>query len=78
MWHDAAMAQHLTECRRVVKANASGGSRMPSIAWTKSMVLEAAEEEAEPDSLRLRAKLERACGCTIAELVKATATWPVD
>ena len=70
------MAQHLTAAMRVVKANAGGGSRMPSIAWTKSMILEAADEEAEPDALRLRAKLERACGCTITELARIAETWP--
>lgn len=70
------MAQHLTAAMRVVKSNASGGSRMPSIAWTKSMVLEAVDEEADAHALRLRAKFERACGCSIAELAKIAATWP--
>lgn len=66
---------HLTAAMRAVKAFQQPG-RKPSIAWTKRRVLEAAGETTDPQILALRAKLERACGCTIAELAKAAAAWP--
>ena len=47
-----------------------------SIAWAKRRVLEAASPLTDPSLLRLREKLERGCGCSIAELAKVAATWP--
>lgn len=66
---------HLTASMRVLRAWETPG-RMPTISWTKRRVLEAAEETADPDLLKLRAKLERACGCPIAELAEIAARWP--
>lgn len=66
---------HLTASMRVLRAWETPG-RMPTIAWTRRKVLEAAEETSDADLLALRAKLERACGCPIAELAKAAASWP--
>ena len=63
---------HLTVSMRTVRAHEGGPV---SIAWTKRRVLEAAGETIDPDLLALRAKLERACGCTIGELAKIAETW---
>ena len=71
---EANMALHLTASMRAVKAHGHA-TRLPDIASTKRRVLEAAEETTDPDLLRLRERLERACGCTIAELAKAAETW---
>ena len=57
---------------RVIKAHEGG---RVSIAWAKRRVLEAAGETTDQDLLTLRAKLERACGCTIAELAKLGEKW---
>ena len=52
---------------------------MSAIAWAKLRVAEAAapraEKSADKDLLLLAAKLERACGCSIAELAKIAETW---
>jgi len=70
---------HLTASMRTLKAHQAPGG-MPTIAWTKRKVLEAAEARAarssDQDLHRLAAKLERACDCTIAELAKIAETWP--
>lgn len=70
---------HLTASMRVLKAHQVPG-RMPTVAWTKRKVLEAAAARAaksdDRDLALLAAKLERACKCSIAELAKIAATWP--
>lgn len=70
---------HLTASMRVLRSVQTPG-RMPTIAWTKRKVLEAAEARAarsdDRELLLLAAKLERACSCTIADLAKIAATWP--
>ena len=61
---------------RVIKGHEGG---RVSIAWAKRRVQEAAEATAklstDPGLTRLTAKLERACGCSIAELAKIAKTW---
>lgn len=51
------------------------------IEWAKRRVLEAAEARAakspDKDLALLAAKLERACGCTIAELAKIAKGLPL-
>jgi len=72
---------HLTASMRTLRAH-GGGGRMPTIAWTKRKVEEAAAartaQSSDQDLLLLAAKLERACGCTIAELAKIASTWPAE
>jgi hypothetical protein len=46
-----------------------------AIAWAKRRVLEASAETTVPDLLALRAKLERACGCSIAKLAEHATKW---
>lgn len=64
---------HLTASMRAIKGHEGG---RVTIEWAKRRVLEVAGETTDPDLLKLRAKLERACGCKIAELAKIAATWP--
>ena len=63
---------HLTAAMRVIKAH--DGGRV-SVAWAKRRVLQAAAQWVDRDLLALRAKLERACGCSIDELAKVAETW---
>ena len=64
---------HLTAAMRVIKSHEGG---RVTVAWAKRRVLEAAGEWVDRDLLELRAKLERACGCSIDELAKIAARWP--
>ena len=66
---------YLTVAMRVVQALDPRG-RLPSAASTRRRVQAAALETDDPHQLRLREKLERACGCTIRELAEAAVSWP--
>ena len=70
-----APPEYLTVAMRVVQALDPRG-RLPSAASTRLRVQAAALETDDPHQLRLREKLERACGCTIRELAEAAESWP--
>jgi hypothetical protein len=70
------MALHLRAAMRAIEAHDGRCFHTFSIAWAKRRVLEAASPVTDPNLQRLREKLKRECGCSIAELAKVAATWP--
>jgi hypothetical protein len=72
------MAPHLTESLRVLREHL--GKRHVSVATARDLIQRTAHElEVEVDvreSARLAALLERATGCSIAELAIHAEQWP--